>query len=269
MSYTIVVAATASDPAPMLFIGPVLGVRHRRVLPRQRSSCPGRLRRPVETCAVVSGDLPAPPPPARAARHIPGDVFYLHSRLLERAAKLNADPGRRVADGAADYRDPGGRPVRLHSDQRHLDHRRPDLPRERPVPPGRPPGHQRRQLRVARGRLCADQARCGRWPGRCVSIWRSIASWPRSHSSAATSTRRTQAQLNRGRTARGDPQAAAVRAGRASRSRSMIVYAATKGFIDPVAIEDVRRYEEDLYRFPRGTASGRPRRNPREEDPRR
>jgi F-type H+-transporting ATPase subunit alpha len=29
----------------------------------------------------------------------------------------------------------------------------------------------------------------------------------------------------------------------------VIVYAATKGFIDPVAIEDVRKYEEDLYRF--------------------
>ncbi len=64
MSYTIVVAATASDPAPMLYIAPVLGVRHRRVLPRPRPPRAGRLRRPLEARAGVSRDLAAAAPPA-------------------------------------------------------------------------------------------------------------------------------------------------------------------------------------------------------------
>ena len=66
-------------------------------------------------------------PPGREA--YPGDVFYLHSRLLERAAKLSDEQRRRLADRAAGHRDQGRRHLGLHPDQRDLDHRRPDLPR--------------------------------------------------------------------------------------------------------------------------------------------
>ena len=94
-------------------------------------------------------------PPGREA--FPGDVFYLHSRLLERACKLSDDARRRLADGAADHRDAGRRHRRLHPDERHLDHRRPDLPRVEPLLLGRPPGDQRRHLGLARRRQRADE----------------------------------------------------------------------------------------------------------------
>ena len=94
-------------------------------------------------------------PPGREA--YPGDVFYLHSRLLERAAKMNDDHGAGSLTALPDHRNPGRRRVGLHPDQRDLDHRRPDLPRDRTVLPGHPPGRERRSLGVARRLRRPDQ----------------------------------------------------------------------------------------------------------------
>jgi F-type H+-transporting ATPase subunit alpha len=151
MEYTIVVAATASEPAPLQFLAPYAGCAmgeyfrdngmHALIIYDDLSK---------QAVAYRQMSLLLRRPPGREA--YPGDVFYLHSRLLERAAKAERRQRRRLADRAADHRDAGRRRVGLHPDQRDLDHRRPDLPGDRPVLPGHPPGHERRHLGVARRR---------------------------------------------------------------------------------------------------------------------
>jgi len=92
LEYSIVVAATASDPAPMQFLAPFAGCTM------------GEYFRDNGMHAVIFYDdlskqavayrqmsLLLRRPPGREA--YPGDVFYLHSRLLERAAKMNEDYG--------------------------------------------------------------------------------------------------------------------------------------------------------------------------------
>jgi F-type H+/Na+-transporting ATPase subunit alpha len=92
LEYSIVVAATASEPAPLQFLAPYAGCAM------------GEFFRDNGMHAVIVYDdlskqavayrqmsLLLRRPPGREA--YPGDVFYLHSRLLERAAKMNADHG--------------------------------------------------------------------------------------------------------------------------------------------------------------------------------
>jgi len=92
MDYTIVVAANASDPAPMQFIAPYSGCtmgeffrddgRHSLLIYDDLSK---------HAQAYRQMSLLLRRPPGREA--YPGDVFYLHSRLLERASKLSDDLG--------------------------------------------------------------------------------------------------------------------------------------------------------------------------------
>ena len=92
LDYTIVVSAGASDPAPLLYLAPYAGVtmgeefmyngKHVLVVYDDLSK---------QAAAYRELSLLLRRPPGREA--FPGDVFYLHSRLLERAAKLNDDLG--------------------------------------------------------------------------------------------------------------------------------------------------------------------------------
>jgi F-type H+-transporting ATPase subunit alpha len=92
MDYTIVVAATASEPAPLQFIAPYTGVtmgeyfrdngKHALIIYDDLSK---------QAVAYRQLSLLLRRPPGREA--YPGDVFYLHSRLLERACKLNDEMG--------------------------------------------------------------------------------------------------------------------------------------------------------------------------------
>jgi F-type H+-transporting ATPase subunit alpha len=92
MEYTIVVAATASDPAPMQFLAPYTGCTmgeyfrdngmHALIVYDDLSK---------QAVAYRQMSLLLRRPPGREA--YPGDVFYLHSRLLERAAKMSDEHG--------------------------------------------------------------------------------------------------------------------------------------------------------------------------------
>jgi len=89
MAYTVIVAATASDPAPMQFYAPFAGVaigEYFRDTGRPALIVYDDLSKQAVAYREVS--LLLRRPPGREA--YPGDVFYLHSRLLERAAKINA-----------------------------------------------------------------------------------------------------------------------------------------------------------------------------------
>jgi F-type H+/Na+-transporting ATPase subunit alpha len=92
MEYTIVVAATASDPAPMQYLAPFSGCamgEYFRDTKRHALCIYDDLSKHAAAYREIS--LLLRRPPGREA--YPGDVFYLHSRLLERAAKLNAENG--------------------------------------------------------------------------------------------------------------------------------------------------------------------------------
>ncbi|WP_299753449.1 F0F1 ATP synthase subunit alpha [uncultured Boseongicola sp.] len=92
MEYTIVVAATASDPAPMQFLAPYAATamaEHFRDNGRHALIIYDDLSKQAVSYRQMS--LLLRRPPGREA--YPGDVFYLHSRLLERSAKLNEDNG--------------------------------------------------------------------------------------------------------------------------------------------------------------------------------
>ena len=93
LHYSIVVAATASDPAPMQYLAPFAGCAMGEYLPRQRHGTRVIFYDDLSKQAVAyrQMSLLLRRPPGREA--YPGDVFYLHSRLLERAAKLNKDNG--------------------------------------------------------------------------------------------------------------------------------------------------------------------------------
>jgi len=92
IDYSIVVAATASEPAPMQFLAPYAATamaeffrdngRHALIIYDDLSK---------QAVAYRQMSLLLRRPPGREA--YPGDVFYLHSRLLERSAKLNEDNG--------------------------------------------------------------------------------------------------------------------------------------------------------------------------------
>jgi F-type H+-transporting ATPase subunit alpha len=246
MSYTIVVAATASDPAPMLYIAPYSACaigEYFRDSGRHALVVYDDLSKHAQSYREIS--LLLRRPPGREA--YPGDVFYLHSRLLERAAKLNSTLGGGSLTALPIIETQAGDlsayiptnvisitdgQIFLESDLFHQGVR-PAINVGNSV--SRVGGSaQIKAMRQVAGTLRLDLAQ-----------YRELAAFAQFGSDL---DKQTQAQLNRGRRLveiLKQPQYRPL----SVEKQVMIVYAATKGFLDGVAIEDVGRYEEELYRF--------------------
>jgi F-type H+-transporting ATPase subunit alpha len=246
MSYTVVVAATASDPAPMLYIGPYSACaigEYFRDSGRHALVVYDDLSKHAQSYREIS--LLLRRPPGREA--YPGDVFYLHSRLLERAAKLNAEKGGGSLTALPIIETQAGDlsayiptnvisitdgQIFLESDLFHQGVR-PAINVGNSV--SRVGGSaQIKAMRAVAGSLRLDLAQ-----------YRELAAFAQFGSDL---DKATQSQLNRGRRLveiLKQPQYQPLPV----EKQVVIIYAATKGFIDDVAVEDVRRYEGDLYRF--------------------
>jgi F-type H+/Na+-transporting ATPase subunit alpha len=246
MSYTIVVAAAASDPAPMLYIAPYSACaigEYFRDSGRHALVVYDDLSKHAQSYREIS--LLLRRPPGREA--YPGDVFYLHSRLLERAAKLNKELGGGSLTALPIIETQAGDlsayiptnvisitdgQIFLESDLFHQGVR-PAINVGNSV--SRVGGSaQIKAMRQVAGSLRLDLAQ-----------YRELAAFAQFGSDL---DKATQSQLNRGRRLveiLKQPQYQPL----AVEKQVAIVYAATKGFLDNVAIEQVGRFEQDLYRF--------------------
>ena len=246
MEYTIVVAAAASEPAPLLYISPysacTLG-EYFRDSGRHAVCIYDDLSKHAQAYREIS--LLLRRPPGREA--FPGDVFYLHSRLLERAAKLNNEQGGGSLTALPIIETQAGDlsayiptnvisitdgQIFLESDLFHQGIR-PAINVGNSV--SRVGGSaQIRAMRQVAGTLRLDLAQ-----------YRELQAFAQFGSDL---DKATQHQLNRG--ARlveilKQPQYAPLPVER----QVMIIFAGTKGFLDEVAESDVAAYETELYRL--------------------
>jgi F-type H+-transporting ATPase subunit alpha len=246
MRYTIVVAAAAADPAPLLYISPYSACtmgEYFRDSGRHSLVIYDDLSKHAQAYREIS--LLLRRPPGREA--YPGDVFYLHSRLLERAAKLNAELGAGSLTALPIIETQAGDlsayiptnvisitdgQIFLESDLFHQGVR-PAINVGNSV--SRVGGSaQIRAMRQVAGTLRLDLAQ-----------YRELAAFAQFGSDLDKST---QAQLTRG--ARlveilKQPQYDPLPVER----QVAIIFAGTNGFLDSTAISDVRAYEVELHKY--------------------
>src|SRR6188472_1502581 len=246
LSYTIIVAAAAADPAPMLYISPYSACaigEYFRDSGRHALVVYDDLSKHAQAYREIS--LLLRRPPGREA--YPGDVFYLHSRLLERAAKLNASQGGGSLTALPIIETQAGDlsayiptnvisitdgQIFLESDLFHQGVR-PAINVGNSV--SRVGGSaQIRAMRQVAGSLRLDLAQ-----------YRELAAFAQFGSDL---DKATQAQLNRG--ARlveilKQPQYQPLPVER----QVAILYAGTNGYLDSVAVADLQAFEAGLYAF--------------------
>ncbi|MEO6350965.1 MAG: F0F1 ATP synthase subunit alpha [Candidatus Limnocylindrales bacterium] len=246
MRYTIVVAASAADPAPLLYISPysacTLG-EFFRDSGRHALVVYDDLSKHAQSYREIS--LLLRRPPGREA--YPGDVFYLHSRLLERAAKLNKELGGGSLTALPIIETQAGDlsayiptnvisitdgQIFLESDLFHQGVR-PAINVGNSV--SRVGGSaQIKAMRQVAGTLRLDLAQ-----------YRELAAFAQFGSDLDKST---QAQLTRGarlveilKQAQYEPQPV--------ERQIAIIFAGTNGYLDPIALLDLGAFEKEMYAF--------------------
>jgi F-type H+-transporting ATPase subunit alpha len=263
MDYTIVIKATASDPAAMQYLAPYSGAADGRVLPRQRKARADDLRRSFETGGSVPRESRCCFADRQGREAYPGDVFYLHSRLLERAAKLSDLKGGgsltslpiietqagdisayiptnviSITDGQifleADLFNSGFRPaINVGNSVSRVGG-----------------SAQIKAMKQVAGTLRLDLAQ-----------FRELQAFAQFGSDL---DKATQAQLARGQRLTEilkQPQYSPMDV----EKQVLVIWAATNGFVDDIPVEDVRRFESGLLKFRRELASRRARGDLREE----
>jgi F-type H+-transporting ATPase subunit alpha len=246
MEYTIVVAAAASDPAPLLYISPYAACamgEYFRDSGRHALCVYDDLSKHAQAYREIS--LLLRRPPGREA--YPGDVFYLHSRLLERAAKMKQDLGGGSLTALPIIETQAGDlsayiptnvisitdgQIFLEADLFHQGVR-PAINVGNSV--SRVGGSaQVKAMRQVAGSLRLDLAQ-----------YRELAAFAQFGSDL---DKATLSQLNRGRRLveiLKQPQYQPLPV----EKQVVIIFAATNGYLDGVPVEHVRAYETDLYRF--------------------
>ena len=257
MDYTIVVVAAASDPAPMQYIAPYTGCAMAEYFMYHEGKATlcvyDDLSKQAAAYRAIS--LVLRRPPGREA--YPGDVFYLHSRLLERAAKISEDPS--VVDDKTIFK-PGGSLTALPIIETQAGDVSAYIPTNvisitdgqifleadlfnagtRPavnagISVSRVGGSaQVKAMRSVAGRLRLDLAQ-----------YRELEAFA---AFASDLDKATKAQLDRGvRTVEvlKQPQYAPMPV----EQQVMIIYAVSNGFLDDVAVDDIREWEAGFHKF--------------------
>jgi F-type H+-transporting ATPase subunit alpha len=246
MEYTIVVLASASDPAPMQYIAPYAGCaigEYFRDTKRHALCIYDDLSKHAAAYREIS--LLLRRPPGREA--YPGDVFYLHSRLLERAAKLNDENGGGSLTALPFIETQAGdvsayiptNVISITDGQIYLiadlfnSNIRPAI--DVGISVSRVGGSaQIKAMRQVAGTLRLDMAQ-----------FRDLAAFAQFGSDL---DKASLAQLNRGKhlveiLKQGQFQPLPVE------KQVLIVFAGTQGFLDDLPVEQVRKFEAELYRF--------------------